>query len=207
MMYQESIWIKKKIQELPTPEKVLDIGSSTSEFRKVFQDYIDKNIFEYLRKKNAEIQYLDMKAGKGIDVVADISSENFFLKEQFDLVLCCSLLEHVNDMETTIKNISSTVSKGGYLIVTIPYRHQYHLDPIDTLRRYSPIELRNLFPEFELIASDIINANIGLVPRTWNQAKSTIKAFKTRNLPALKYNIFLCLFRDSQVSCVLLRKK
>lgn len=206
MKYEESVWINKKLKEIPTPKKVLDVGSSTINFRTNFQNYIDENIFKYLRKNDAKIKYLDMKSDKGVDIVADVSIKHFSIEEEFDLVLCCSLLEHVNDLDTTVKNISTTVGVGGYLIVTMPYKYQYHLDPIDNLNRFSPNKIRNLFWDFELISSDIVKAKSNPIFRTLNQLRSIITATKKKNYPALKYNIRHCLFRDSKVSCVLLRK-
>lgn len=148
--------------------------------------------------------------------MTDISGDKFSIKEGFDLVLCCSLLEHINNSKLAIRNTSSVVNKGGYLIVTIPFRYRFHLDPIDNLARLTPIKLGALFSEFEMISSEIVNCHPNkkkgkinlknLLTNFKNDITSTYNAIKSKRWDAVRYNIRRCLFRTPQISCVLLRK-
>lgn len=57
----------------------------------------------------------------GVDiVVANIESEGIPFKDQYDLVLCLDVLEHLHDPWSTMKVISDSIKPGGYFIASIP---------------------------------------------------------------------------------------
>jgi 2-polyprenyl-3-methyl-5-hydroxy-6-metoxy-1,4-benzoquinol methylase len=52
---------------------------------------------------------------------------NTKLKEKFQFVTCLSVLEHIEDHRTAIRNIHNLLKKDGYLILTFPYNENlYH---------------------------------------------------------------------------------
>ena len=75
-------------KELPkkTYNNVLDIGS---------KDYGNTQSFRDLVKYNNYVG-IDMEAGKNVDHVIDLTKTIEPLKENtYDLIICCSVLEHV----------------------------------------------------------------------------------------------------------------
>lgn len=57
----------------------------------------------------------------GLDIiVADIENEGIPFKDQYDLVLCLDVLEHLHDPWSTIKVITNSIKPGGYFIASIP---------------------------------------------------------------------------------------
>jgi SAM-dependent methyltransferase len=48
----------------------------------------------------------------------DIEKQSF--KEQFDLVTCCEVVEHLSDRKAAFANLASMVAPGGYLLITCP---------------------------------------------------------------------------------------
>lgn len=57
----------------------------------------------------------------GLDiVVANIESEGIPFKEQYDLVLCLDVLEHLHDPWATMRVITDSIKPGGYFIASIP---------------------------------------------------------------------------------------
>jgi len=163
MTIEESIWIKKKLSklDLPSGSFVLDVGSSTREFRQL-QSHIEENVFSPLRERGFKIIYMDKKSGDGIDIVVDIEDSDILQKieREFKLVLCTNVLEHVNNVEKAMRNIISLVSKGGYLLVTVPYKYPRHDDPIDNLYRASDEKLQKLiakYTNFIVISSEILD--------------------------------------------------
>lgn len=46
--------------------------------------------------------------------------------QQFDLIICTDVLEHINDDFGAIENLSSSLSSGGILIMHVPQKFQKH---------------------------------------------------------------------------------
>jgi SAM-dependent methyltransferase len=159
MFIEESLWIKKIFENLNISHivEVLDIGSSTLQFRKQTQPHIYKNVFRPLLDKKASISYMDKKEGRGIDYVLNIESATYEqIGKNFDLVLCCSLLEHINNPEKVCSLLVSLVKQSGFLLVTVPQCYRYHPDPIDTMFRPSIKTLISMFPEMEIIKKEVV---------------------------------------------------
>ena len=159
MFIEESIWIKKILEKEKDflVGQVLDVGSSTLQFRTQTQPYIEENVFRPLREKGLSIFYLDKKESIGVDYVFDVESMNS--KEtgkKFDLVICCSLLEHVIAPERVCSLLIDLTKKGGFLLITVPRSYRYHLDPIDTMFRPSMKELISMFPGMEIIKKEVV---------------------------------------------------
>lgn len=145
MFIDEARWLQQVLAalELASGSKVLDIGSSTLQFRTEIQPHIDRHVFAPLRAQGVLVSHLDARAEPGVDMVADITTLEG-VPSHFDAVICTSLLEHVLDRAETVKNICRVVKPGGALILTVPLRYPLHNDPIDTGYRPSPKELSEL---------------------------------------------------------------
>jgi SAM-dependent methyltransferase len=145
MFIDEARWLEQVLQSLKllAGSKVLDIGSSTLDFRTRVQPHIDRHVFAPLRAGGVVISHLDARAEPGVDIVADITTLEG-VPSDFDAVICTSLLEHVVDRADTAKNICRVVKPGGVLILTVPQRYPLHYDPIDTGYRPKPEQLSEL---------------------------------------------------------------
>ncbi len=164
MLLEEAIWISQVLGKLPLRhgQKVLDIGSSTEEFRGLVQPYIDYYVFRPLKKKGLEVVHMDTKEAAGVDITCNLAeAESEALLRglgSFDVVLCCSLLEHVVDKQLVIRRVKSLTSKGGVLVLTVPHQYPYHEDPIDTMYRPSNEDIEKFFEanEYEIFESAIV---------------------------------------------------
>ena len=111
MVIEESLWIKDKLQKLDLIgiSAVLNIGSSTGDYRKNVQPYIEQNVFLPLKEKGIPVFHLDNKNGEGVDFVGNIEKEEIMsiVCRNFDLVICTNMLEHVCDINASIHNIVS----------------------------------------------------------------------------------------------------
>jgi len=211
MIKEEAIVIRKLITKyLRQAKSVLDIGSSTLEYRTVKQPYIDEIIFKPMRQEGTTIHYLDIINGEGIDIVADISSKSFNLPKEYDLVICGNTLHLCSDIKTSIRNISSTVHRDGYLIITAPLVFPYHDGPLDHCYRFSPNELVALFSchGFLKIYSCIVHKRISVKEWASLSLRSFIQIFGWRKFSAFLFNLKQCLLllKSMKVSLVLLRK-
>ncbi|MDI6779690.1 MAG: hypothetical protein QME25_05800 [Bacteroidota bacterium] len=112
MLIAEAKWLGQNIFSTE-PDKIfpmLNIGSSTEEFRKIDQPWIDEHITAPAKKNNFKIINADIKKEEGVDIV----------------------LEHMTNREQFCDSILSATPPGGYIFVSCPYKYPYHPDPIDT---------------------------------------------------------------------------
>ena len=122
---------------------ILEIGSkdygNTPDYREFFPDkeYIGADLF----------------AGKGVDLVMDLSSsaEEVSSKaggRKFKTIICFSVLEHCKDVFGVAKNLENLLEKDGLLFVSVPFSWEYHAFP-DDYWRFTPSGIRTLFPDVE----------------------------------------------------------
>lgn len=115
-------------------KRVIEIGSkqygSTIPWRKFFPgvDYVG----------------IDMQEGEGVDLVLDIAQPDAALPEPADLLICCSVLEHVKRPWIAADSIERMVRPGGFVYVAVPWVWRYHPYP-DDYWRFSFNGIRELF--------------------------------------------------------------
>ena len=127
---------------------LLNLGSSTGEFRRVARPHIHERLFLPLEKAGIAVSHCDLKEGEGIDLSGDISDPALVERLKgagFRCVLLSNLLEHVQDREKVASSCEEIVGTGGLILATVPSSYPYHADPIDTYYRPSPRELGALF--------------------------------------------------------------
>jgi SAM-dependent methyltransferase len=162
MFREEAIWVEnvlKDISPLPHNNRVANLGSSTGYFREVIQPHINKHIINPLSNNGWNIINIDLKEEDGVDIIADVTKSDFSNQlNSFALTICTNMLEHVEDIELVVKNLQKITIKGGYILLTVPYKYKKHLDPIDNMFRPTPQQIVDLFPskEVEIIAKDVI---------------------------------------------------
>lgn len=115
---------------------VLEVGSkqygSTTSLRDLYTD-------EYVG--------VDMEEGLGVDVVVDLSRTIGPLQEgHFGLVICSSVLEHVDLPYAMADNLVRLLKPGGRLYISVPWVWRYHAYP-DDYWRFSWRGIQMLFPE------------------------------------------------------------
>jgi SAM-dependent methyltransferase len=151
VLIEEAEWLGRQLSELE-PEGVfplLDVGSSSIQFRTIHQPWVEQRIFAPLRAAGHAVSHLDAKPADGVDIVADLMEPGALTALRgrgFRSVLCSNLLEHVQDPAGIARSLAAIVPPRGYLFVTCPYRYPFHPDPIDTMFRPTPAELARLFP-------------------------------------------------------------
>lgn len=148
--------------ELPIGSTILNIGSSTREFRERTQPHISGELFLPLTRDGYRVIHCDIKSNPGVDLVGDVLDKKFqdeLTELSPTLVLCSNLLEHLSDRAVFISALKRIVPASKYLLISVPNSYPYHGDPIDTLFRPTPDELaRELLPwtpiKLSLVESD-----------------------------------------------------
>jgi SAM-dependent methyltransferase len=116
------------------PKRVLEVGS---------KDYGNTQDF---RLWDAEHIGVDIQNGKGVDLVLDLSSTVGPLESAtFDLVICCSVLEHCQNPWGMAGNITQLLKPGGHAYLAVPWIHRHHAFP-DDYWRFSWSGVKVLFP-------------------------------------------------------------
>lgn len=154
MRFEEAEKIGRLLAQLPGDiGPVLELGSSTAAFRTVQQPHIDRFIHAPLRARGVKVVHTDLRDGEGIDISGDIYEPD--VRERLTslgarTVLCCNIFEHVTDRSNFASICDEILRPGGFIIVSVPCRYPYHLDPIDTMYRPAPEELVDLFPGYKV---------------------------------------------------------
>lgn len=160
MFIEESLWIKEKLagMDLSGVKTALNVGSSTLEFRTVTQPHIYKNVLLPLEERGIRIFNMDAKQAEGVDIVCDICTMEK-IEQEFGLVICTALLEHVADVKKATSNLLRLTREAGFLLVTAPFRYRYHEDPIDNMFRADNKQLESIFPSAKIIFSEMLLIN------------------------------------------------
>jgi hypothetical protein len=115
---------------------VLEVGSrnygGSPPFRKTltYKDYIG----------------LDLSPGRGVDTTGDLTEGLCGLPPAyFSLIICCSVLEHVNRPWIMADNITRLMRSDGKLYVSVPFSWRFHSYPDDYFR-FSHSGVASLFP-------------------------------------------------------------
>lgn len=158
MLYEEAQWVGNRIlQHFKAGESILNLGSSTADLREVRQPHMHEFIFKPAQEAGINIVHTDISTGEGVDIVGDLTDPMFLEelnKKNWNGLLCCNLLEHLEDRKPIVNAISDLLKPGNKLIMTVPFNYPYHLDPIDTLYRPSIAELKELFSELQFIEGE-----------------------------------------------------
>ena len=106
-------WLLKNVP-FNKKKTVLDAGGGTCYFPDIV-DYYVKSVTILDRDKSF------IKKGKGEvhDFIKQDLSEELTTTEQFDIVLCVSVLEHIPDYLSAIQRLVPLVKSGGYLAMTL----------------------------------------------------------------------------------------
>jgi hypothetical protein len=127
---------------------LLNLGSSTREFREVTSPHMARCLFEPLIRSGITVVHCDRKSGDGVDLVGDVMDPGLkhdLKARDFSCVLLANVLEHVRDRRRVAALCEEIVGPGGLILVTVPASYPYHADPIDTYFRPTPEALAQLF--------------------------------------------------------------
>ena len=177
----ESQWLGQRLASIPDDElfPLLNVGSSTLEFRTQTQPYIDENVFAPLRKRGGKVYHLDIKPAPGVDIVGDLLDPAFLeqiAKMHIRSAMISNLFEHVTIRQEICDVVLKLLPENGYLFVSGPHDYPYHADPIDTLFRPDVREIHAHFPGTKIVDSAIIDSGNW---RQWNQAERGRPLFRT----------------------------
>jgi len=220
MRVTEARWIADQLASLPNDRisPLLNIGSSTAEFREINQPHIDRVLFAPLRERGVEVIHADLKQARGVDIHGDMMDPAIQARlraRKPRAVLSSNLLEHVLDPGAFARVIGSFVEPPGIAIITVPRSYPFHADPIDTGFRPRPDELAAMFTGFELVRGEVVadtsySAELASQGRAGitKGLKTLIGALRPRgDIGRAQRDRLRWLFKPFTTSCVLLQAK
>lgn len=133
-------WISKHKDNLNGP--ILEIGS---------KDYGNTENFRVLIEDGSEYVGVDMSAGKGVDLVLDLTLEFEEISRQlggkrFGTIICLSVLEHCEQPFKMAENITRLLKDDGCVFISAPFSWRFHGYPSDYWR-FSHEGIKKLFPK------------------------------------------------------------
>ena len=163
MFEAEASWLDRRLKERTAEELslLLNVGSSTRQFREIEQPWTERLLFAPLRARGVKIIHLDARDGEGIDIRADILADADLPRIKAlrpKSILCCNILEHVLDPKALAQRCIDIVGPGGFIFVTVPYSYPHHRDPIDTMFRPAPEILAGIFRPAAMVEGEIVDA-------------------------------------------------
>jgi len=221
MRPEEAKYIGDQVRVLLTEDTdtLINIGSSTDNFRRVDQPYIHREIFEQIDNSGKSVVHVDLKDNDGVDLVGNIFDKEMqttIKSYKPKVLLVCNLMEHleVHVRDALPQVLDNVIEPGGHLIITVPYSYPLHFDPIDTYYRPSPEELCLLFPSYKIIDSRVVVSGTFLPEFIKYNWKTKLKIFVRILTPFYRpmkwlgmMQRFTFLFRPYKISCVVLQKE
>jgi SAM-dependent methyltransferase len=121
--------------------KVLEIGSGRQD--------LGTNAYSLVDAFPTDVDFVqsDVNPAFGHRVV-DVTDMG--IEEEFDLILCMYVLEHVFDVQAAVRNMCRAVKPGGQVLIAVPHVYPYHDEPID-FWRFTEHSLRHLCSGFSSV--------------------------------------------------------
>lgn len=116
-------FLRREFAKLEPGDQVLSVGAGGE---------VNRILGEYATTIGFEVVSLDVSPDKQPDVVADIC--NWQSERPFDAIVIAEVLEHVQEPQKAIENLTASLSDGGRLILTVPFLLPIHDAPADFYR-------------------------------------------------------------------------
>ena len=121
-LHNERLCLVKKfivyVQKNKTKLKVLEIGPGSG----IYLPFLKSNLAQVFAS-DIEKTYLQNINIPNIKLIEDDIENTQFQENNFDIVLCSEVLEHLSSPENAIRNISKILKNGGFAIITTPQKY------------------------------------------------------------------------------------
>jgi SAM-dependent methyltransferase len=121
-------WVERELRSVAASlhgARILEIGSGRHELGD------DAYSFKHLFPEDNEFVQSDVNPAYG-HLVVDVTQMEFV--DEWDLILCVSVLEHLRDHDAAAERIYRALKPGGRAVVVAPMCFPYHDEPEDYWR-------------------------------------------------------------------------
>ncbi|MCA9331810.1 class I SAM-dependent methyltransferase [Candidatus Saccharibacteria bacterium] len=133
-----------KVRDFATDKrkkKILEVGSGIK--RNGYYYYSMKRFFD---ESNTFLQ-TDVNKDFG-HTVLDVTKMKY--RDEFDIILCLNVLEHVYDFQKAVDNIYKSLKKNGIAVIAVPTFYPLHDEPGDYWR-FTEHALRKILGDFRKV--------------------------------------------------------
>lgn len=149
-------FLMAEYKTIKSDSKVLTVGSG-GEVNRILLEISEHNSFGVIS--------LDIDPARKPDIVGDICSHNFGF-EQFDVVVICEVLEHIQSPHIALEKIYDILKNGGKLILSTPFILPMHDKPYDYFR-FTKYGLKLLLSQFKEIKIKERNSYFEAIDVLW----------------------------------------
>lgn len=135
-------WVRAQLAELAVgvhDARILEIGSGRQDLG------ADAYSFRELFGPDNEFVQSDVNPAYG-HLVVDVTAMDFV--DEWDVILCVSVLEHVPDVPAALRRIRRALRPGGRAVVVVPMCFPYHDEPHDYWR-FTAHGVRAMLSDFD----------------------------------------------------------
>lgn len=125
--------LKNFLEKYRSDKLTLDLGCKNAPYGDLFANRIG----------------FDVECGKGVDVVGD-AHKLPFKDDEFELILCTEVLEHLHSPAVAVKEMKRVLKNGGLLILTTRFVFPLHDAPNDYYR-FTKYGLKHLFGDWDIL--------------------------------------------------------
>lgn len=110
------------------------------------------DIVSLIKDLGYQVTTSDIANGKGVDLIWDLQHPpQETLHARFNLVISCSVLEHIPDAQSAAKHLALITKKRGLIYVSLPWVWRYHRYP-DDFHRFHASSTDKLFDGTKVIS-------------------------------------------------------
>jgi SAM-dependent methyltransferase len=144
-VYKLKRFVTEAAERTPPGARVLDAGAGDGRFT---------GLFAHTRYVSVDLAVGDTRWDfTQLDALCNLTALPFAC-DQFDVVLCTQVLEHVREPLEVLSNIQRVLRPGGRLYLSVPQSWHQHQKPYDYFR-YTSFGLRHLFERSGLCVASI----------------------------------------------------
>jgi 2-polyprenyl-3-methyl-5-hydroxy-6-metoxy-1,4-benzoquinol methylase len=112
----ENVTMNQVNKKIAPGQRILDVGVGLGRLL----EGLPQNVYKF--GMDITFHYLKEAQKKGVHCIFSRIEDMPFLDEQFDMVVCTDVLEHVFDLHLCVTQILRVLKKGGYLVIRVPYK-------------------------------------------------------------------------------------
>jgi SAM-dependent methyltransferase len=114
----------------------------------------------------------EVTAEAGADLVLDVRRMPEIADESYDCIFCSGVLEHVDDYQAALSEMTRVLRRGGTLLLGVPFRQAIHNAPLDYWR-FTDGAIRFLLKDrYDVLVLDPIETSVPNFPASyWAKAR------------------------------------
>lgn len=141
VMFGSRAWVHRHVRRFAAEvheQRILELGSGRQDLG------VDAYSVKFAFDQSNDFIQSDVVPEYGHEII-DVTAMEF--EEEFDVILCLNVLEHLFDFDAAVKRIHQALKQGGKAVIVVPVFYPYHDEPFD-FWRFTEHALRRMLDRF-----------------------------------------------------------